>query len=178
MDRSPATDIAPGNGQGAGMRPSTKAILLGGVIGATLDIAYAFSFFGLQGVSPVRILQSIASGVLGAASFTGGNATAALGLLLHYLIAIAAAAVFYTASGWFTWLVRHPILAGIVFGIGVYAFMNLVVLPLSAVPRRPPFMPLAFATDLLSHMFLFGVPIALCARAGRLAGRRRDVTAA
>jgi uncharacterized membrane protein YagU involved in acid resistance len=160
------------------MKPSMKAILLGGVIGATLDIAYAFSFFGWQGVSPVRILQSIASGVLGAASFTGGNATAALGLVLHYMIAIAAAAVFYAASGWFKWLVRHPVIGGAVFGVGVYAFMNLVVLPLSAVPRRPSFVPLAFATDLLSHMFLFGVPIALCARAARLAGRRGDVAAA
>ena len=41
--------------------------------------------------------------------------------------------------------------------------MRLVVLPLSAFPHPVSFKPLAAGLDLLSHMFLFGLPIALAA---------------
>jgi len=39
--------------------------------------------------------------------------------------------------------------------------MRLLVLPLSAYPHPVTFKPLATALDLLSHMFLFGAPIAM-----------------
>ena len=42
--------------------------------------------------------------------------------------------------------------------------MRLVVLPLSAFPFAVKFRPLASILDLLSHIFFFGVPIALAAR--------------
>jgi hypothetical protein len=44
----------------APVHPIPKAIVLGGVIAGALDILYAFIFYGLRGVSAVRILQSIA----------------------------------------------------------------------------------------------------------------------
>jgi hypothetical protein len=102
---------------------------------------------------------------VGAPAFTGGIATGALGLLLHYLIALCAAFVFYAASRRFGWLVRHAIVAGIVFGLCVYGVMNFVVIPLSAFPRKLTFPPLILATGLFVHMFFVGVPIALGARA-------------
>jgi hypothetical protein len=37
--------------------------------------------------TPARILQSIASGLLGQASYPGGTLTVALGVLLHFTIA-------------------------------------------------------------------------------------------
>ncbi len=46
----------------------------------------------------MRILQSIASGLLGASAFQGGPQTAALGALLHFFIALVAAAVYYAAG--------------------------------------------------------------------------------
>jgi hypothetical protein len=58
-------------------------------------------------------------------------------------------------------LARRPILAGPAFGIAVFLSMRLVVLPLSAYPHPVTFKPLATALDLLSHMLLFGTPIAL-----------------
>jgi len=45
-----------------------RAILWGGLIAGTLDILAAFINSGLRGVSPTRVLQSIASGLLGADS--------------------------------------------------------------------------------------------------------------
>jgi hypothetical protein len=49
------------------------------VVGA-LDAIDAVVFFGLRGVTPIRIAHSIAAGLLGRAAFQGGLATAALGV--------------------------------------------------------------------------------------------------
>jgi uncharacterized membrane protein YagU involved in acid resistance len=151
------------------VHPIPKAIVLGGVIAGALDILYAFIFSGIRGgVSPLLILQSIASGLLGSASYDGGLLTAFLGLLLHFSIAIAAAATFYVVSRRFGWLIRHAVISGIVFGLCVYAVMHLIVVPLSAFPYKQSLRPLALVTGLLAHMLLVGLPIALCIRAGTL----------
>ena len=170
--RSP-DDVATRTATIAAVKSPAKWFVLGGIIAGALDLAYALTFSALRGVPPMRILQAIASGLLGKPSFTGGATTAALGLLLHFLIAIAAAGVFYAASRRFDWLVRRAVVAGIVFGLCVYAVMNAIVLPLSAIPFKLTYAPLALVTDLLSHMFLFGVPIALCVRAGYAGGWSR-----
>ena len=47
-----------------------RAILYGGLVVGTLDALDALIFFGLRGVAPIRIGQSIAAGVLGALSRT------------------------------------------------------------------------------------------------------------
>ena len=154
------------------MRQALKYILLGGAVAGALDIAYAFIVYGIRGVSPLRILQSIASGLLGSASYAGGLATATLGAFLHLFIAVAAAATFYLASRRFNWLVQHAVAAGVVFGLCVYAVMNFIVVPLSAFPHRQSFPPLMLITGLLAHMFLVGVPIALCVRAGTVPSKK------
>jgi uncharacterized membrane protein YagU involved in acid resistance len=140
------------------------AILAGGAIGGALDIAYAIGFNAWRGMAPEKLLQVVASGLLGEAAFDGGAATAALGLALHFLMSWLIATIFYAGSRHVPLLVRRPVLGGALFGIGVFLVMRLVVLPLSAFPYPVSFKPLATATDLLSHMFLFGVPIALTAR--------------
>lgn len=48
-----------------------QAILWGGLIAGALDITAACITSSLRGVTPVRVLQSVASGVLGAAAFKG-----------------------------------------------------------------------------------------------------------
>ena len=58
------------------------AVLAGGLTAATLDILYAFIAFAAV-ATPVRILQSVASGLLGKASYRDGLASAALGAALH-----------------------------------------------------------------------------------------------
>jgi hypothetical protein len=42
--------------------------------------------------------------------------------------------------------------------------MYRIVLPVSAIPFRPSFAPGALFPALAAHMFLVGLPIALCAR--------------
>jgi hypothetical protein len=125
-------------------------------------------FFGIRnGAAPLRILQSIARGLLGPAAFEGGLATAALGLFLHFFIAFVVVIVYYLASTKLQLLMRRPVLCGMLYGVMVYAFMNLVVLPLSAA-GRPTFVTGVVVNGLLIHMFGVGVPSALFARAGLL----------
>ncbi len=140
------------------------AILVGGFIAGALDITYAIVFSGLRGVPALRLLQSVASGLLGAAAYTGGRPTAALGLGLHFLIAFSAAAIFYIASQWCHLLTRHAVVSGVLYGLIIYAVMNLIVVPLSAFPRKLSFPPLVLATGLFVHMFCIGLPIALAVR--------------
>lgn len=139
-----------------------RSIALGGLIAGVLDITDALVFFGMHGVPASRLLQSIASGLLGASSFRGGWRTAMLGLALHFLIAFAAAAIYYIASQSLRILRVHPIVSGLVYGGAVYLFMNYVVIPLSAgaPSKRPPSLP-SLINGVLAVVLLVGLPIAL-----------------
>jgi hypothetical protein len=151
------------------------AILIGGLIAGTLDNTYAISYSAWRGMAPQSLLQFVASGLLGRPSFEGGTATAALGLLLHYLMMLIIAAIFYGISRQLPFLVRKPIVWGPVFGFLVYWVMNLVVMQLSATPDKWRFIPLSFATGMIVHMFLIGFPIAWAAsRAYSWEHERRD----
>lgn len=145
-------------------RSMVWALLVGGSIAGALDILFAISFAAYNGTGPVELLQTVASGALGEAAFTGGVSAAALGLALHFLLSYAWAGVFLLTAVRMPGLVRRPMVSGIVFGIVVFLLMRLVVLPVSAFPLPVKFRPLASTLDLLSHMFFFGVPIALAAR--------------
>ena len=146
-------------------RSAFRAIASGGLVAGTFDIGFAILFYGYaRGSDAVRVLQSVASGWLGKAAFDGGAGAVVLGLVTHFAIATGAAAVFYGASRVLPALVHKPVAGGIVFGIGLFAFMNLVVIPLSAAPFRPSFAPASALPGVAVHMFLIGLPIALCAR--------------
>jgi hypothetical protein len=159
------TSAARLSGDGVPMKVGgdAKAILIAGLVGGVLDIVFAFIYYGNLGVSPARILRSVASGVVGTAARTGGVGLAAFGLLLHLLISVAAAAVFYAASRRFPWLLRHIYVAGIAFGLSVYFVMGYVVVPLSAFPFKGSGGAISVPV-LLANVFLFGLPIALCIR--------------
>jgi len=141
-----------------------QPIFWGGLIAGTLDICAAFLTAWLRaGVGPIRLLQFVASGLIGRAAFTGGAKSALLGLGLHFLIATVATAVFYFASRKWLFLIERPVHFGLLYGIAVYLFMNFVVLPLSLVTRGPVTVT-GFVIGLLTIMFCVGLPIALIVR--------------
>jgi hypothetical protein len=140
------------------------AIVYGGLIAGAIDITYALAFSAARGVPPERLLQSVASGLLGSEAFQGGTATAVLGFVLHFLLMLIIAAIFYFASTRLRFLVARPVLWGALYGIVVYWVMNLVVLPLSAFPSAVKFVPIALITSLIVHAFGIGVPIAIASR--------------
>jgi hypothetical protein len=138
-----------------------QAIGWAGLLAGTLDITAAFVEAGLEGRSPVSLLQGIAGGLLGMSSFKGGLATATLGAFFHFLIATTAAAVFYLASRKLKFLEQHAIASGLIYGVAVYAFMNYIVLPLSAYHVK---VALPSVKDAAIVMFLVGLPISLVVR--------------
>lgn len=137
------------------------AIIVGGFIVGTLDLMYAIAVY--SPTRPIRIPQTIASGVLGVQSYSGGAQTVVLGTLLHFIIALGAATVYFLASRKLPFLVQRAVLWGLIYGALVYLFMHLVVLPLSAVPHQG--MPLIYkACEFVEHWFCVGLPIALSVR--------------
>ena len=151
---------------------TARALLYGGLTVGILDGLDAVVFFGLRGAQPIRIFQSIASGLLGRQAFAGGLPTAALGLVLHFFIAFTIVAVFLFASKRIPALVRAPIVSGILYGVAVYFVMQYIVVPLSAAtPGR--FVWPVFMNGILIHMFGVGLPASLVARAASKPNRLR-----
>ncbi len=149
------------------IKPTTPraawAIVLGGLIAGACDLTYAITFYSIQGAEPIRIPQSIASGLLGMESFQQGWASASLGIVLHFLIAFSAAAIYYLAGRWIKVLLSWAPVCGALYGAVIFFFMRGVVLPLSAAPHFKSTM-LSVWTDFAVHVFLIGLPIALLAR--------------
>lgn len=139
------------------------AIFWGGLACGVLDITQACIAWGIQNhLPPQRIFQSVASGLLGPKSFQGGAQTAALGLLLHFLIAFIWAVIYYLASRQIGFLTARPVIAGLLYGEFVWVMMNCVVVPLSAIHRWPPRTdPASIITGPILHTVLVGLPIAL-----------------
>jgi hypothetical protein len=134
-------------------------IIVGGLAAGALDATTAFLAFGW------RMPLSIASGLLGAQAFQGGTGTWILGLTLHFLITLCAAAVYWLASRRLEFLRSHFLVCGLFYGIAVFLVMNLVVLPVSAFPHPiGPFSVGVLYRGLLVHMFLVGLPISSSTR--------------
>lgn len=141
-----------------------RAILWGGLIAGCMDITAACISTGLQsGRSPQFVLQSVASGILGTDSYSGGLRSSALGLAIHFFIAYTWCTVYFLASRVFTILTRLAVICGLLYGIVVWLFMNGIVLPLTF--HRSFFHPLRSVIIGVSVLMLcIGLPIALVVR--------------
>ena len=167
--------VLPGN---RAMWTPARALLLGGLTVGVLDALDALIFFGLRGVPPVRLFQGIASGLLGRSAFTGGMATAMLGVLLHFFIAFVVVATYHATARRLPGLTLRPWTYGPLYGLAVWSVMNFIVIPLSAIGARGPRSTSGVINGLLIHALGVGLPAALFARAARLgaSGRRTSGT--
>jgi hypothetical protein len=134
-------------------------ILWGGLVAGALDATDGVVAYGLRGLNPIQVLQYIASGAFGAASFNGGLLTAGAGVVFHFFIAFCVAAVFYVGCRVAPQLARSYIASGLVYGAGVFFFMNYVVLPLTAVAPSPFSLPM-FLNGVIGHAVFVGLTIA------------------
>ena len=140
-------------------------ILWIGLVAGTLDITENIVFNAFRKVTPWRIFQYIASGLIGRQSFQMGWTSVGLGVPVHYAIALTWTALFFIAATKFRVLTRRPILSGIIYGLIVYAVMNFIVLPMTAVPPRPAIVPMVVRINaVLALIFCIGLPIALLMR--------------
>lgn len=135
-------------------------IVLGGMVAATIDIGAACL---ITGRSVTFILHTIAGGLLGKATYSGGMRTALLGLLLQELMGILIAAIYVAASWMIPLLRRRWISGGLAAGVIIFFVMNYVVVPLSAWKHVAHFTVPKFLAN-LAAMLLFGLIVAFFAR--------------
>ena len=148
------------------LKPVLYATLLVGV----LDITAACINLGVAyGFGPLRVLKGVAGGLLGRGSVEGGFATAALGLAMHFTMALTVTTIFYALSR------RLPlpqklwgvVAVGLLYGAAVFAVNNFATAPfLSWVRSLYLHTPILFKPpmgwwQLIIHLFCVGLPIAL-----------------
>jgi hypothetical protein len=151
-----------------------KAVLCAWLLAGTLDIAAASIYYPLaSGVKVMTLLQGIASGVAGDNAFAGGLATAALGVALHYLIALIWTLVLFMVFRSVYALFANRFLIGMAYGIVVWIVMNLIVLPGSRVHQAPFNLSKAIVGTVIL-MFCIGLPIAMILGKYHLASRAVD----
>jgi len=138
---------------GSGRTSAYLAIGVGGVVAGALDITQACILFG------PHIPLAIAGGLLGRRAFVGRVAFYALGVFLHFFIALSAATVYYLASRKLVFMTQHPLVCGLLFGMVVEVVMSYVVLPLSALHARGPYDLQSVLLGLGVHMVIIGLPI-------------------
>jgi uncharacterized membrane protein YagU involved in acid resistance len=151
------------------IRSTIGIVLLAGVVAGTIDVGAASL---INGLSPLRILRAIASGLLGKEAFAGGADRELLGLLLQWGMSILIAAIYLVATAPWPAMRHRWRLTGVLAGVAIFAVMNYLVVPLSAAPFRPhfalhplltAFTPYKFVANLLA-MILFGLIIAFSMR--------------
>lgn len=154
----------------SGARPSPhrsaiSAILLIALIAGTLDICENIIFNAFRSITPYMIFQYIASGLIGTKSFSAGMASVALGIAIHYSIAMIWTALFYVASRRVSVLIRRPVICGLLYGGLVYVIMTFLVLPLTRVPHATKAATLAARINAIAALlFCIGLTISLLAR--------------
>jgi hypothetical protein len=147
-----------------------KPILYAAVLVGVLDITAACINLGVAyGFGPVRVLKGVAGGLLGRSAVEGGFATAALGLAMHFTMALTVTTIFYALSR------RLPlpqklwgvVAVGLLYGAAVFAINNFATAPfLSWVRSLYLHTPILFKPpmgwwQLIIHLFCVGLPIAL-----------------
>ena len=147
-----------------------KPILYAAVLVGVLDITAACINLGVAyGFGPLRVLKGVAGGLLGRSALEGGFATAALGLAMHFTMALTITTIFYALSR------RLPlpqklwgvVAVGLLYGAAVFAINNFATAPfLSWVRSLYLHTPILFKPpmgwwQLIIHLFCVGLPIAL-----------------
>lgn len=135
-----------------------------GVIAGSVDITIAFlDAWGRSAVSPSAVLRFIASGLMGQAAFTGGLWVVALGLAMHYLIALWWTLLFFW---WYPFIhkwVSSWLWQAFFFGIFIWLVMHLLVMPLTRVPKLN-FYGWNAVKGVVILMVAVAVPVAIKAR--------------
>ena len=142
-----------------------RSIVLGGMFIFISQLITLWIVASLIQKNPYLVaLQYIASGALGNAAFEGGIATALLGLLIHFFISLVIAGVFILSAERIPLLRRYAIAGALLYGIGVFVVMNMLVIPLSSAPAIPPPTLPWLIEIVVDHMLVVGLPLGILVR--------------
>ncbi|WP_267221231.1 hypothetical protein [Dyella silvae] len=148
------------------------------LIAGTLDMLSAATYALVAGKNPLAVPVGIASAAWPGA-LKAGPAALIVGLLLHFAIMFVMVAVYVAAARRTAWLTARPITSGVLYGLVLWAVMNLIVLPLRWPALFPHFTATTFAEQIFSHVVLVGVPLAwMTSRSIQILGDAAGTTAA
>jgi hypothetical protein len=139
-------------------------ILAAGLLAAVAEMLLVLPIQYKLGATPDIVFQSIASGALGKQAFHDGIYTVVLGIGIHVLISLCAAAAYLFMAMRWPVVREHWAVSGMLYGIIVYVLMTFVVIPLSAIGFAMPRSWGRFLMSFSIHIFAFGLPIALVCR--------------
>jgi len=147
-------------------RSLVRPIVLGGfIIGIVQFVLQEWIVFSVLQQNPLMaVLQYITSGILGNAAFEGGIATALIGVHINFFISLVIAGVFILSAERIPLLRRHAIAGALLYGIGVFIVMNMLVIPLSAAPVIPPPTLPWLIEIVVDHMLVVGLPLGILVR--------------
>lgn len=144
------------------MKGFWRAVTTATLFAGTLDILSAFLFAGIGGVGPVDVLKFVASGPFGDGA-RRHDGWAAVGLLVHFAIMACMAGAYMLVAQRVPSLLRHPVAAGLIYGLLLWLLMYWVVMPLRWPAAPLPSSLYDVATALFAHCVLVGLPIAVIA---------------
>ena len=165
-----------GGSRTAGARVSTgQAILTAWLLCGVLDITAACLQVWIQARRPPSVvLKGVASALWGRPAMEAGAGMAAIGLAMHFTVALTATLIFYALSRRIAWLRTAPLLiVGPLYGLVVFAAMNYGTLPalswlrslyLGTPPRWPG--PMGWP-QVGIHLLCVGLPIVWGVRRAR-----------
>lgn len=161
------------------MKRKFSEVLKAGLLVGTLDILSAFLYYiiqsGKKGV--LIVLKYVASGLFGKAAFSGSNTMVLAGLLLHYSIALVFTLILFWLFPRIKVLSKNKIITGIVYGLFTWIIMNLFVVPLSNIGKRP-FDSLNAIINMLILIVCIGIPLSIRANNFYTKGEMKLNTAA
>lgn len=145
-------------------KPLLPYIFLTALIAGVLDGAAAIIHYLAQGrTNPGSIFKYIASGLFGKKAFAGGNEMIAWGLALHFFIALSFTLLYFVMYPRVKWLRQDILVSAVIYGLFVWAVMNLVVVRLSISPA--PVLKWEKALVAMGILiFCIGLPLAIMAR--------------
>jgi hypothetical protein len=110
-----------------------NSVLIAGFIAGTLDAtAASIQYYINTGNNPARVFRYVASAAFGKEISTENlYGWAACGLVLHFLIAFSFTLFFFLVYPQVKKILPNKFLTGIVYGLFIWAVMNLAVVPLS-----------------------------------------------
>lgn len=145
------------------MKSKAGTVLLSGLVAGTMDIIIPILIYSviLQKTTAVKILQSIASGILKKEAYSGDPKMAVFGLVFHFIIATIFALFYFAIYPYLPSLKNKTIISGCIYGILVWIVMNLIVLPIvfPILPAKHLDFPLLLS--IIIHIFCVGIPIVI-----------------
>lgn len=134
------------------------------VAGTVLEAWNLLSFtLILKIFSPLEALQWEASSVLGNAAYSQGTGSAALSVVMHYLVSLVWATIYVFLFAKRRVVDMHPLLNGALFGTVVWFAMTFVVFPLG-VGTHIGVNALSYFVGIIANVVCFGIPLAYVVR--------------